>query len=79
MKENEATYLFGVSISSFKRYARAVFKENGPLIETRRVLSLLYSLNAEGSFLVKVHPFREKLLYGPFHRQLRARTTEVYR
>src|SRR5215210_6287521 len=32
-----------------------------PLIETRRVLSLLYSLNAEGSFLVKVHPFREKL------------------
>jgi hypothetical protein len=40
---------------------RAVFKENGPLVETRRVLSLLYSLNAEGSFLGKVHPFREML------------------
>ena len=32
-----------------------------PLVETRRVLSLLYSLNAEGSFLGKVHPFRERL------------------
>ena len=42
-------------------HARAVFRENGPLVETRRVLSLLYSLNAESSFLVKVHPFREKL------------------
>jgi hypothetical protein len=40
---------------------RAVFKEDGPLIETRRVLSLLYSLMAEGSFLGKVHPFRERL------------------
>ena len=43
------------------RTPRAVFKEDGPLVETRRVLSLLYSLNAEGFFLVKVHPFREKL------------------
>jgi hypothetical protein len=41
--------------------ARAVFKEDGPLVETRRVLSLLYSLNAEGSLLGKVHPFRERL------------------
>ena len=32
-----------------------------PLVETRRVLRLLYSLNAEGSFLGKVHPFRERL------------------
>ena len=31
------------------------------LVETRKVLSLLYSLNAEGSFLGKVHPFRERL------------------
>jgi hypothetical protein len=43
---------------------RAVFKEDGPLIETRRVLSLLYSLNAEGCLLGKVHPFRERL-YPP--------------
>jgi hypothetical protein len=40
---------------------RAVFKEDGPLVETRRVLSLLYSLSAEGSLLGKVHPFRERL------------------
>ena len=32
-----------------------------PLVETRRVLSLLYRLNAEGSFLCKVHPFGERL------------------
>jgi hypothetical protein len=31
------------------------------LVETRRVLKLLYSLNAEDSFLGKVHPFRERL------------------
>jgi hypothetical protein len=40
---------------------RAVLKKNGPLGKTRKVQSLLYSLNAEGSILEKVHPFREKL------------------
>jgi hypothetical protein len=44
-----------------QKFSRAVFKEDGPLVETRRVLSLLYSLNAEGSLLGKVHPFRERL------------------
>jgi hypothetical protein len=32
-----------------------------PLVETRRVPSLLYRLNAKGSFVGKVHPFREWL------------------
>jgi hypothetical protein len=40
---------------------RAGLKKNGPLGKTREVQSLLYSLNAEGSILEKVHPFREKL------------------
>ena len=35
-----------------------------PLVETRRVPSLLYRLNAKGSFVGKVHPFRE-WLYSP--------------
>jgi protocatechuate 3,4-dioxygenase beta subunit len=41
--------------------SRAVFKENGPLVETRRAPTLLYSLNAEGFLLGRVHPFLERL------------------
>jgi hypothetical protein len=50
---------------SFRRLSSRILerfsKRMAPLVETRRVLSLLYSLNAEGSFLGKVHPFRERL------------------
>src|SRR5215207_2594907 len=63
--KNMAHHLAGLDRGFLRRITNVLLEQFSkrmvPLVETRRVLSFLYSLNAEGSFLGKVHPFREGL------------------